>query len=342
MSSPWYGEPQYWERSSSLVSGSVKIHPSRVVKFVGAERLDTLGRSTFWGDSVLQVVAEAIMSAGLVTSGGAQLVSEAKVDVINVPGLTENIANRTYENNLKKRFAVANAMKGLYSLLLLDGKETWNRLTANFGGVPDMLKMYLLIASGALDIPATRFLSQSPAGLSATGDSDIRNYYDKVRSEQNLRITPAMSVLDEVLIRSALGTRPPQLYYEWVSLWQRDEATEADIESKRSTVFTADLDSGLFPEDIMRKARMNQLVESGFYPGLETIVQEWEDENGPLDEWDGDTATDPTPPVDPETGLPVAANQNLPVEPDISGRVRQATSDAAPRQLYVRRERGGR
>ena len=33
-------------------------------------------------------------------------------------------------------------------------------------------------------------------------------------------LTPAMSVLDEVIIRSALGSRPPEIYYEWNILWQ--------------------------------------------------------------------------------------------------------------------------
>ena len=82
---------------------------------------------------------------------------------------------------------------------------------------PDTLNTYLQIASGAADIPATRFLGQAPGGLNASGDADIRNYYDRLGGEQTTVLMPAMSVLDEVIIRSALGSRPPEIYYEWNS-----------------------------------------------------------------------------------------------------------------------------
>jgi len=38
------------------------------------------------------------------------------------------------------------------------------------------------LASGAADIPMTRLLGQSPAGMNATGDGDMRNYYDRIEA----------------------------------------------------------------------------------------------------------------------------------------------------------------
>ena len=43
-----------------------------------------------------------------------------------------------------------------------------------------MVRTFLQVAAGAADIPVTRLLGQSPAGLSATGESDTRNYYDMI------------------------------------------------------------------------------------------------------------------------------------------------------------------
>lgn len=318
LSSPWYGEPEYYERQSDGNQTGVRLHPSRVVRLVGQERLDMVGADSVWGDSVLQSVADAIKSTGTVTSTVAQLVHEAKIDIINVPGMTENMGNKVYEEKLKRRFGLANIMKSVYHILLLDGGETWNRQTTNVSGMPDIVRIYLLIASGALDIPATRFLSQSPAGLSATGDSDIRNYYDSVKSEQSIRVTPAMSRLDEVIIRSALGTRPPELFYNWNSLWQMDEVARAELENKRAAVFKTDVDSGLFADEVLREARTNQLIESGFYPGFEQIVEEHE--------------------VNVESGLaedPSTTKANA----EALTRLQAANqNDATPRPLYVRRD----
>ena len=134
-----------------------------------------------WGDSVLQATSDAIMSCGVVSASVAQMVAEAKLDIIKIPGLSENITDNKYEERLKKRFGFANTAKSVYGMLLLDKEEEWQRIEAQFSGLPDVLKMYLLMVSGAFDIPATRFLSQSPAGLSATGDSQACvNYYDRI------------------------------------------------------------------------------------------------------------------------------------------------------------------
>jgi hypothetical protein len=60
--------------------------------------------------------------------------------------------------------------------------------------------------------------------MNATGDSDTRNYYDRVTTEQKIEIQPLLSPLDTLLQISALGTAPDGLFYNWNPLWQMDEA----------------------------------------------------------------------------------------------------------------------
>ena len=83
-----------------------------------------------------------------------------------------------------------------------------------------MLDRFLQSVSGAADIPGTRLLGQSPAGMNATGESDLRNYYDRLQ---------AMFRMDEALIRSALGSRPADVYYDWAPLWGMSEKEKADV-----------------------------------------------------------------------------------------------------------------
>lgn len=56
-----------------------------------------------------------------------------------------------------------------------------------FDSVRAWLDRFLQIVSGAADIPAIRLLSQSPAGMNATGESDLRNYYDRLSACRNSR-----------------------------------------------------------------------------------------------------------------------------------------------------------
>lgn len=290
ITSPWFGEPSYYQRTAVSEPGpqtlgnqaitpeqvgiGLTIHPSRVVRLVGLEYPSMDRAPDQWGDSALQPVVDAIKNAGLVSASIASLTSRATVDVIKVPGLTNTLSTDAGTRKLVERFAAANAAKSVVNSLLIDKEEEWTQLTAQFSGLPQVLQMYLTIASGAADIPATRLIGREPAGMSATGDSDIRNYYDRISSDQNTRLKPLLSRLDEVLIRHVLGKRDPAIHYEWSPLWQMDESQDADIALRKAQAFKIDVECGLVPAEALKKGRENQLVEDGTYPGLEGALEE--------------------------------------------------------------------
>lgn len=315
--SPYYGQPKFYTQTPQGGGMPIKLHPSRVVRFVGAESTD-LNSSQGWGDSMLQVCADAVIAASSVSQTVAQLVQEAKLDIVKVPELSEKILNQGYEDRLKKRFALANTMKSIYGVLIVDAEEVWERLDQDFTGLPDVLKMYLMIACGAADIPATRFLSQSPTGLSATGESDTRNYYDRLSTEQNVVVSPAMEPLDKVLMASALGSVPEELFYVWNPLWQATEKEKAEIGKIKADIMTADVNAGLITPLVLQKARENQLIEDGLYPGLESLIDDFGDD---IDAREPEVDPNENEPViDPDTGKPMeqppkAANQNVPPKP---------------------------
>ncbi len=288
--SPTYGEPLYYEVQSPDGTLPVRIHPSRVLRFVGKPMpsLRMLGDNQ-WGDSILQAAYDAVVGASQSLSAIAALIQEAKVDVVKVPNLMLNIGGADYRSRLIERFTLANTGKSIVNTLILDKEEEWDRMEQTFGGLPDLMTLFLLVVSGAADIPVTRMLGQSPAGLNATGESDLRNYYDHVGSEQKNVIEPILSRLDEVLIRHALGNRPDEIYYEWNPLWQMGEAEKAAVAKTKAETFQIDMNAGLIDPMALKKARINQLVEDGFYPGLETAIDDVEKEG--IDEDDPDVQT---------------------------------------------------
>jgi len=80
-------------RNAQIGSG-VMIHPSRVIEFAGNElpdwRLIPMGGG--WGDSVLQTVDEALKDVGLIVGGMANMVNDAKMDVVKIPDFSSQIA----------------------------------------------------------------------------------------------------------------------------------------------------------------------------------------------------------------------------------------------------------
>jgi hypothetical protein len=378
ITSPWYGRPSWYspaQNNTAPDQSLVQLHPSRVVVFKGNEIPDP-NIANGWGDSVLQSVSDAVIGAGSTTASIAQMVAEAKLDIIKIPGLSENIMNEEYEQRLKKRFSFANMAKSVFSMLLLDKEEEWERITNNFSGLPDVLKTYLLIASAAFDVPATRFLSQSPAGLNATGDSDMRNYYDRVATEQKTFIQPAIDPLDRVLVRSALGDISTDdyagMYYTWSPLWQLSDNERGTIIGQKATAFQIDVNAGLMNDVVLKKAREAQLISDGTYPGLQQIIDEYDDDpdlvaahaaeaeaaaSAPPPVADPNQAnTDPTQtgnnppaPANQNAPPPTASNSNAKTQPAkktaakdqkaaVAGIVRRLQDASTPRSLYVRRD----
>lgn len=319
VSSPWYGQPKSYTLQSAR-AGQVDIHPSRIVRFVGAPLPDVeTAASMSWGDSVLEAVSRALKSAEGTAENVAGLTHEAKVDVLRIPNLMTLAADPDYESRFQRRTQLAMMAKSLHNTLILDAEEEYEQKQIDFATLPEVIDRMMQIAAGAADIPLTRLLGQSPAGMNATGESDLRNYYDRVSSGQELEMQPALSILDECLIRSALGSRPKEIYYEWAPLWQMSETDKADVALKKAQAFQIDINSGAFPDSALSKARINQVTEDGLYPGIEAAMDEAEAEGDAIDF--GEKAESAAQMPDPAQVL----------------RMQAAANDAEPRTLYVRR-----
>jgi uncharacterized protein len=308
ISSKYFGEPEYYEARQEPASQSfqqtietvtpqytqrqVKLHPSRVVRLIGLDTADQMLMDV-WGDSVLQPVNDAVKMCGLVTGSLATLVAELKVDVIKIPELKSIMSTAAGERKMIARFMAANSAKSVINTIMIDGNEEWERIQANLTGVPETMMAYMQIAAGAADIPATRFLGMSPAGLNATGESDIRNYYDRLAAEQTTILTPTLNVLDEVLIRSALGDRPPEVWYDWNSLWQLNATEKAAIALQKAQAYQIDVNAAQLPPVALANARANQLMEDGVYPGLEKALEDAALEGDTIESQNGEAELPP-------------------------------------------------
>ena len=334
-----FGMPENYiiNPAAGSVASEVLVHRSRVVRLVGApfpDRSVQQNSASGWGDSILQAVHDAVMNVAGSTSAVAYLIQELKLDVVKIPDFMKNMSSPTYEAEITDRFALANQTKSLTSTLIMDREEEWERVNANFGGLPEVMKLYLLIASGAADIPATRLLGQSAVGLNSTGDGDLKNYYDHIKSEQTTVLTPALEMLDQVLVRSALGSYPEEIWYEWAPLWQMTENEKADIASKKAATTKTYVEAQVIDPIIMQKIVYNQLVEDGTYPGIEQAKDEFEAEGGGVDERD--------PEVQEQFGQSMGKAKKPP-EDDGTPRVElrvvggKNVKDAEPHTLYVRR-----
>ena len=274
LESEFFGRPQSYTMSSD--TGVAHIHSSRIIPFVGAPILDEALRSDEWGDSVLQALYDAVRNAAASQQGIASLIQEAKVDVIRIPRMMSQLSTKEYTARLQERFMLATQMKSSMSVTLLDAEEDWQQKQVNFSQMPELLSQYLEIAAGAADIPATRLIGTSPKGLNATGDGDMRNYYDRIGADQETILRPALARLDEVLIRSALGSRPEEIDYRWTPLWRLSKSDEAEIMATKAKAIETIVRTALIPVEALGEATTNMLIQDGMLPGLDAAMDEFE------------------------------------------------------------------
>jgi phage-related protein (TIGR01555 family) len=323
--SEWFRKPSSYVMASKDGRQQLNIHPSRLVIFDGTFNPDDefVGGNLGWSDSVLQSCLDAIIQSEGTNSNVASLVFEAKIDVMKIPNFMAQVNDERYKTSLLNRFSLAATAKGINGVLLLDKEEEWESKTTQFGTLPDIMDRFMNVVSGAADIPVTRLLGQSPAGMNSTGESDLRNYYDRLSATQELLLTPQMHRLDECLIRSAIGSRDPSIYYEWAPLWQLSDKEKADIFKTKSDAGRALAGSAagpLMPVEALSDSLVSAFVEDGSLPGLEAAIEEY----GSLAEQE---------PSLEEQAAALSLQQQASNPPQ-----RVAANDAAPRTLYVRRD----
>lgn len=310
-SSPYFGLPEFYDLSTA--SGDrMTIHASRLALFRGARLPDSgSARVHPWGDSVLQAPWTSVKDTDGLMANVASLVFEAKVDTIGIPSLTQSLSSDPRaEAAIIERISLMQKSKSVVNAVIHDTEEVIGQKQIQFGQLPEIIDRFFQIVSGAANIPTTRFFGMSPAGMNATGESDLRNYYDLVQELQQSQVEPALSMLDEALIRSALGDRPDEVHFNWRPLWQLSEKERVEVASR--TVATGSLLRKMINPEAASVATTNALIEIGAMPGLEAAIEEHGIE---MDEPDEDEAL--------EASL-------LPEQ--------KQTGDAAPKTLYVRRD----
>lgn len=237
-----------------LAESSVRVHHSRVLRFNGQKLPYFAWRANaMWDDSELQHVLDSVLDCDATRRGIATMVFEANVDVIKSPAITDLLSSKSGEAKVIKRFQVAAMMKSFNRTLVLDGEESYEKKSNSFANLHDILGKFMVDVCGAADIPMTRLFGLSAGGLNATGDNEIRNYYDMIAAKQEADLRPQLERLDQVLVRSALGNYPEEYAFEFESLWQQSDSEVAATQYARAQRDQIYLNAGVVgPETVAR------------------------------------------------------------------------------------------
>jgi phage-related protein (TIGR01555 family) len=277
LASPTFGEPAMWEMSGGDGKAQ-QIHPSRVICFRGA-RLPAGSavseEETFWGDSRLLRVYGEVVRSDETQAWFAALVLKAKLLRIGIPDLD----SRDPEQLNKRIEVIALGESSLNATVYRssggpgDAGETITDYQVTWAGIPAMMDAFDQRVAAVSDIPFTRLMGRSPAGMNATGKSDDDNWNKMVVSGQKLELRPCLERLDPILLRSA-GVDPTEVTWKFAPLSVPSEAEEAATFKTTMEAVTALQATGAIPDEAFNKGVQNLMSEREYIPGLDQALAE--------------------------------------------------------------------
>lgn len=263
-----YGFPKFYEVvSDARTVPHMKVHYTRCIRFDGVE-LPYWQRmaENYWGLSVLEPCFDRLMAFDSATAGTAQLVYRAHLRVLKIEKLRELIAfgGEAY-SAVTQQIQNMRLMQANEGITLLDSTDEFETQTYSFGGLSDVLIQMAQQLSGAAQIPLVRLFGQAPAGLNATGDSDIRNYYDFLASSQESRLRRPVRMLLDLSYRSLTGEGLPEGFnFEFAPLWQLADTEKSGIAAQVTQAVIAGQTAGL----VSNAAALKELRQSSKLTGI--------------------------------------------------------------------------
>jgi phage-related protein (TIGR01555 family) len=293
-----YGKPKLYEVVADARSQPrLKVHYSRVIRFDGVELPYWQKMSeNEWGLSVIEPLWDRMIAFDSATQGAAQLIYKAHLRILKLPQYRELIASGgAMFQAVMRQIQMIRMMQTNEGLTVLDGEDDFVSQQYNFGGLAEMMIQFGQQVSGAADVPMTRMFGQSPAGMNATGESDLRNYYDGIRSQQEFRLRRVIKQLLDITYRSMTGRPLPRGFnFSFKPLWQLTDEIKAQIATAHATATEGLLQAGVFTPAIALK----EIRQSSRLTGFGSNITDEDIE-----------AAEQAPPMPMEAGMPGAPGQ---------------------------------
>ncbi len=280
MRDPDFGLPMYYTFGAdqqNFVQG-VQVHHSRVLRFTGRtlpymEKLN----ECYWGMSEVEHVYEELNKRNTVSANIAQLIFSAHLRILKMEDLGQLLAmgDEQSQRDLYATLHAQNMLMNSMSLQVLSKDDDFQTFDYSFSGLSDIYEQFMMDIAGATEIPATKLFGRAPAGMNATGESDLRNYYDMVKQNQEATLRPILEKLYPVICLSAWGAVPDDLDFTFKPIRDTSDEERASLIQQTSSAINSVYQSGI----ISQKTALKELRQSGESLGMWTNITDEDIEN---------------------------------------------------------------
>lgn len=271
ISDPEFGMPEYYTVSSDALTVGIRVHHSRILRFMGRPLpyLEQLAE-TYWGASELEHVIDELKKRDNVSWNIAMLTFMANLRVMKMDGMGQLLAtgNEQAQIQLYNTIQGMNAMMNNNSLQVLGENDSYETHQYTFGGIGETYDRFMMDVAGAAETPVTKLFGRSPAGMNATGESDMQNYYDTIEEKQEAELRPVYDKILPIMFISTLGGIPDDWDYEFNPIRRPRDDEMADLASKNTDSVTKAFQAGMVSQRTALKELRQQSEMTGMWSNI--------------------------------------------------------------------------
>lgn len=271
ISNPDFGMPEYYVITTDGVERGIKIHHSRICRFQGRDLpyLEKLAEN-YWGASELEHVFDELKKRDNVSWNMAMLTFMANIRTLKMEGMGQVLSTGN-ERILQDLYATVQAQNMLMNnngVQILGENDDYQTHQYSFSGLGDVYDRFMMDLAGAAETPVTKLFGRSPAGMNATGESDMQNYYDTIEAKQESDLRPVYDKILPVMMMSEFGAIPDDFDYTFNSARKPKDDEMADLAAKNTDSVTKAFQAGLVSQQVGMKELRQQAEITGMWSNI--------------------------------------------------------------------------
>ena len=272
LDSPDFGLPQSYTITLGTGAGSFEVHSSRVLRFPGRYLPFWEEQAEInWGVSEIELVFDELKKRDNASWNIASLLFMANIRVMKMGDLRQMLSsgNQMVQSKLYSTLSAQNHLMSNQGMLVLDKDDSYEQHeTTGFKGIADVYETFMLDLAGAAEMPVTKLFGRAPAGMNATGESDLQQYYDSIEQKQESTLRPVLEKLMPVIAMSEWGYVPEDLDFVFNPPATVPSDKLAELAAKRTSSVVEVFNTGLISQRIALKELRQMSDETGMWTNI--------------------------------------------------------------------------
>jgi predicted ABC-type ATPase len=230
-----------------------EIHTTRLLSVVSRPLPDILKPAYNFGGLSLSQLMKPYVDNWLRTR---QSVSDL-INAFTVFNLSTNLeglltgAGGEAEN---QRLEIMTNIRSNRGMLVTDkATEELKNISAPLGTLDKLQAQSQEQICSVIAVPLVKYLGVTPSGLNASADGEIRVFYDGIKARQEKVCTDKVRTILQILQLDEWSEVDPEIDFEWVPLWELDEASAATVRKTNADTDAVLVEVGAIDPDEVRQ-----------------------------------------------------------------------------------------